>query len=37
VTSNATANPIFQYAGPSFAGSAPAYWFGQGIYTLSLG
>jgi hypothetical protein len=37
VTSNATANPIFQYAGPSFVGSAPAYWFGQGIYTLSLG
>jgi hypothetical protein len=27
----------FQYAGPSYEGSSSSYWFGQGVYTLSLG
>jgi hypothetical protein len=37
ITSNSKAAPVFQYDGPAFEGSAPAYWFGQGVYTLSLG
>jgi hypothetical protein len=27
----------FQYAGPSYEGSGASYWYGQGVYTLSLG
>jgi hypothetical protein len=27
----------FQYAGPSYEGSGDSWWFGQGVYTLSLG
>jgi len=27
----------FQYAGPSYEGSGTSYWYGQGVYTLSLG
>jgi hypothetical protein len=27
----------FQYEGPSFTASSTAWWYGQGIYTLSLG
>jgi pectate lyase-like protein len=33
-----TSGAVFQYAGPSFESSTnTAWWFGQGIYTLSLG
>jgi hypothetical protein len=32
-----TATGIFQYNGPAFTASGPAWWYGQGIYTLSLG
>jgi hypothetical protein len=28
---------IFQYNGPSFTTSGPTWWYGQGIYTLSVG
>jgi hypothetical protein len=29
--------PYFQYAGPAYEGSGSSYWYGQGVYTLSLG
>jgi hypothetical protein len=32
-----TAKGIFQYEGPSFTATSTAWWYGQGIYTLSLG
>ena len=32
-----TSGAVFQYAGPSYEGSGTSYWYGQGVYTLSLG
>jgi len=32
-----TSTAEFQYAGPSYEGSGASYWYGQGVYTLSLG
>jgi hypothetical protein len=32
-----TPGAVFQYEGPSYEGSSPSYWYGQGVYTLSLG
>jgi hypothetical protein len=31
-----TRDAAFQYAGPSYQGSGASYWYGQGVYTLSL-
>ena len=32
-----TGSGVFQYNGPALSGSSTAWWYGQGIYTLSLG
>jgi hypothetical protein len=32
-----TSAGAFQYCGPSYEGSTPSYWSGQGVYTLSKG
>ena len=32
-----TSAAAFKYGGPSYAGSTASYWYGQGVYTLSLG
>jgi hypothetical protein len=32
-----TADAAFQYSGPAYEGSSASYWYGQGVYTLSLG
>jgi hypothetical protein len=32
-----SAGPYFQYVGPSYKSSGTSWWYGQGIYTLSLG
>jgi Pectate lyase superfamily protein len=28
---------VFKYSGPSYTSSGPSWWYGQGVYTLSLG
>jgi hypothetical protein len=32
-----TSSGVFQYSGPALSGAGTAWWYGQGIYTLSLG
>jgi hypothetical protein len=32
-----TPGASFQYAGPSYEGSTPSYWYGQGVYSLLVG